>query len=86
MRFEVLTAVKTAMFFWVVTTCGLIVDTNVSEKHTVSIFRAEVRGLAGCIAAFLLYFLISSSHLLLGLPAGHFPRVFSRKFLHPRYV
>jgi hypothetical protein len=35
MRFEI-------SIFWVVTPCGLVVDTNVSEKHTASIFRAEV--------------------------------------------
>jgi hypothetical protein len=40
-RFEVLRTVKMSMlFFLVVTPCGLL-DTNVSEKHTVSIFRAE---------------------------------------------
>jgi hypothetical protein len=42
-RFEVLTAVRmTMMFFWVLVPCRLSVDTNVSEKHTLSIFRAEV--------------------------------------------
>jgi hypothetical protein len=34
-------AVKITMLFWVVTPCGLVGSTNVSEKHTVSIFRAE---------------------------------------------
>jgi hypothetical protein len=34
-RFEVLTAVRMKMFFWVLTPCGLV-----SEKHTVSIFPA----------------------------------------------
>jgi hypothetical protein len=29
------------LFFWVVTPCILVVDTNVSEKHTVSIFSPE---------------------------------------------
>jgi hypothetical protein len=43
MRFEVLTVVRMPMlFFWVVTPCRLAVDTNVSEMHTVSIFRVEV--------------------------------------------
>jgi hypothetical protein len=42
-RIEVLTAVRMVMlFFWVVTPCRLLVDTNVSEKHIVSIFRVEV--------------------------------------------
>jgi hypothetical protein len=41
MRFEVFTAVKMPMaVFWVVTPCALM-STNVSEKHTASILRAE---------------------------------------------
>jgi hypothetical protein len=32
----------TMLLFWVLTPCRLVVDTNVSEKHTVSIFRVEV--------------------------------------------
>jgi hypothetical protein len=40
MRLEVLTAVKMSMVvFWVVTQCGLVGDTDVSEKCTTSIFR-----------------------------------------------
>jgi hypothetical protein len=39
-RFEVLTAVGIAKLFWVVTPCRLKAETNVSEKHTTSIFRA----------------------------------------------
>jgi hypothetical protein len=30
------------MFFWVWVLCGLACEANVSEKHTVSIFRSEV--------------------------------------------
>jgi hypothetical protein len=42
LRFEVLTVVKmTMLLFWDMTPCGLVGDTDVSEKHTVSIFRAE---------------------------------------------
>jgi hypothetical protein len=38
--FEVLTAVKMSMLFWVVTPCGLVGrDINVSENYTVCIFR-----------------------------------------------
>jgi hypothetical protein len=40
-RFEVLMAVKMSMlFFWVATPCGHV-DTNVSEEHIASVFRAE---------------------------------------------
>jgi hypothetical protein len=43
MRFEVITAVKMSILvFWVVTPCRLYEDTNVSEKHNVSIFRAKI--------------------------------------------
>jgi hypothetical protein len=42
---EVLTAVKMSMLvFWVVMPCGLEVDTNTSEEHTASIFRADGGG------------------------------------------
>jgi hypothetical protein len=43
-RFEVFKIVKTSMLlFWIVTPCGLVdrYGTNVSEKYTVPIFRAE---------------------------------------------
>jgi hypothetical protein len=44
MRFEVLKALKMqVMVFRVVTPCGLQVEPNVSEEHTVTIFRAEDR-------------------------------------------
>jgi hypothetical protein len=42
MILEVHTAVKILMWvFWVVTSCGLQVDTSVLDEHTVCIFRAE---------------------------------------------
>jgi hypothetical protein len=42
-RFEILTAAKmTMLVFWVVTPCGLLVDTNVSEEHTAPTFRADI--------------------------------------------
>jgi hypothetical protein len=42
-KFEVFMVVRMVMlFFWVLAPCRLLVDANVSEKHTVSIFRAEV--------------------------------------------
>jgi hypothetical protein len=46
MRFEMFKAVTLSMLvFWVLTPCGLVlVDTNVSEEHIASIFRAEYRG------------------------------------------
>jgi hypothetical protein len=41
LKSELLTAMKMALLvFWVATACWLIIDTNVSEKHIVSIFRA----------------------------------------------
>jgi hypothetical protein len=39
-KFKVLTAVR-MMIFWVLARVGSSVDGNVSDKHTVSIFRAE---------------------------------------------
>jgi hypothetical protein len=43
-RFGVLMAVRMTMFFWVLTPCRVVgIDTNVSEKHTIYIFSAEVR-------------------------------------------
>jgi hypothetical protein len=42
-RFEVLTAVRMIMFFWVVTPCRLVDRYHVSEKYTVSIFRAKAK-------------------------------------------
>jgi hypothetical protein len=39
LRIEVLTAVRMAMFFWIVTPCELV--SIVSEKHIVSIFSPE---------------------------------------------
>jgi hypothetical protein len=42
MRFEFFTAVRMTMFFWVLAPCESSVDANVSEKHTVSIFRVEM--------------------------------------------
>jgi hypothetical protein len=42
MRFEVFMAARMMiMFFWVLMLCDLLVDANVSEKHTVSIFSPE---------------------------------------------
>jgi hypothetical protein len=42
-RVDVLTAVKTSVLaFWVTTPYGLVVDTSVLEEHTASIFRTEV--------------------------------------------
>lgn len=41
MRSEVLTAEKIQMLvFWVVMPCRIAGDTNVSDEHTASIFRA----------------------------------------------
>jgi hypothetical protein len=40
-RFEVFMAVR-IMFFWVWNCVDSSVDANVSEKHTISILRAEV--------------------------------------------
>jgi hypothetical protein len=34
------------LVFWVLTPCGLEADTNVSEEHTVSIFRAQVKAVS----------------------------------------
>jgi hypothetical protein len=42
-RFEVFTAGKIKMFFWVVTPRGLASRYRVSQKHAVSIFRVEER-------------------------------------------
>jgi hypothetical protein len=41
-RFEVFTAVRMTFVFWVLAPCRLISNVKISEKHTVSIFRAEV--------------------------------------------
>jgi hypothetical protein len=42
MRSEVLMVVKIMMMvFWVVTPCGLVGGTSVSEEHTASIFISE---------------------------------------------
>jgi hypothetical protein len=42
MRFEVLTAAKMSLVvFWVVTPCGLLVGTDVSEEPTASIFTLK---------------------------------------------
>jgi hypothetical protein len=29
------------LVFWIVTPCGLLVETNVSEQHTASIYKAK---------------------------------------------
>jgi hypothetical protein len=43
MEFKVLTAVKISLVvFSVVTLCGIVVVSNVSEDHSASIFKAEV--------------------------------------------
>jgi hypothetical protein len=43
MRSEVLMVVKMLMLvFCVVTSCGIVVDPNISEEHSASAFRVEV--------------------------------------------
>jgi hypothetical protein len=42
------------LVFWIVKSCGLV-DTNVSEKHTVSIFSSAVKMETVCFSETLAY-------------------------------
>jgi hypothetical protein len=42
MRSEVFTAMRMQKMFWILSPCNSPVDATISEKHAVSIFRADV--------------------------------------------
>jgi hypothetical protein len=39
---EVLMAARMTLDVWVVKPCGVLVDTNISEEHLASIYRADI--------------------------------------------